>query len=83
MPTREYRVLDDTGAVRAHATVDCSTGTVTYELGYHRETLDVVDARAVDMVLSEAVYRDLTPTGPTLRLEKNSGSGWELQIDEE
>lgn len=84
MTAYEYRVLAGADEVRLRAVVDCDTSTVTYELrDGTRFTVDVVDARALDMVSSEAVYRDLAPTGPTLRLDRNNGHGWAVHLDEQ
>lgn len=36
----------------------------------------MVTARALYMILWEAVYGSLEPAGPYLRLERNTGEGW-------
>lgn len=41
-----------------------------------RVSVDVVGARAVAMLLSDAVYRALEPDGPLLALETDAGDGW-------
>jgi hypothetical protein len=56
---------------RVHATVDHDAKTITYELpDKTRTTLDVVTARALQMVLWEGVFGSLQPQGPRLRLER-------------
>lgn len=52
-------------------TVDHATKTITFELPDHtRTTLDVVTARALQMILWEGVFGALQPTGPRLRVER-------------
>jgi hypothetical protein len=56
---------------RVHATVDRDAKTITYELpDKTRTTLDVVTARALQMVLWEGVFGSLQPNGPRLRVER-------------
>jgi hypothetical protein len=51
--------------------VDHRTKTITFELPDHtRTTLDVVTARALQMILWEGVFGALQPTGPRLRVER-------------
>jgi hypothetical protein len=53
------------------ATVDHVTKTITFELPDHTSTtLDVVTARALQMILWEGVFGALQPTGPRLRVER-------------
>ncbi|MGH3449782.1 MAG: hypothetical protein ACRDQW_03450 [Haloechinothrix sp.] len=80
---REYRIrfqLDDEPSEwQVRAVADCRARTVTVELpDVCRVTFDVVTARAVCMLLHEAVYSALEPTGPYLRLERNTADGWVL-----
>lgn len=74
----EYRIrLQDTAGREVRAVVDRRKQTITMELpGGVRATVDVVTARAAYMLLHEAVYTSLEPTGPFLRLERNHGEGW-------
>ncbi|MGH2604364.1 MAG: hypothetical protein ACRDJ9_33870 [Dehalococcoidia bacterium] len=74
----EYRIrLDDTGHEVVRATVDRPAQTITLELPNGlRDTIDVVTARAVCMLLHEAVYSSLEPVGPFLRVERCAGDGW-------
>lgn len=59
------------------AAVDLAAQTVTVELPDRtRTTLDVVTARALQMVLAAAVYSSLRPVGPYLVLDRNHGDGW-------
>ena len=52
-------------------TVDHTTKTITFELPDHTHTtLDVVTARALQMILWEGVFGALQPTGPRLRVER-------------
>lgn len=63
--------------VQVHGTVDRIHKTITYELpDSTRATLDVVTARALQMILWESVYSSLEPSGPLLRVEKNTDSEW-------
>jgi hypothetical protein len=58
--------------VQVRGTVDHDTKTITYELPDNtRTTLDVVTARALQMILWEGVFGSLQPSGPRLRVEKN------------
>lgn len=74
----EYRVrfpTPDGQAVEVRGTVDRTGKTVTYELPDHtRTTVDVVTARALQMILSESVFGSLHPSGPHLRVEKINSS---------
>ncbi|MQA24849.1 MAG: hypothetical protein GEU94_05125 [Micromonosporaceae bacterium] len=77
----EYRIrfrIDGDGAERqVLAVADGRAQTITVELPDGvRVTIDVVTARAVYMLLHEAVYSSLEPTGPLLRLERNTADGW-------
>lgn len=57
--------------VEVRATVDRTTRTVTVDLPDRtRTTLDAVTARAVSMLLSDAVYGSLDSVGPRLRVER-------------
>ncbi len=52
-------------------TVDHTTKTITFELPDHTvTTLDVVTARALQMILWEGVFGALQPTGPRMRVER-------------
>jgi hypothetical protein len=52
-------------------TVDHATKTITFELPDHTTTtLDVVTARALQMILWEGVFGALQPTGPRMRVER-------------
>ncbi|GIH20220.1 hypothetical protein [Rugosimonospora africana] len=54
-----------------HATVDRDAKTITYELpDKTRTTLDVVTARALQMILWEGVFGSLQPDGPRLCVER-------------
>lgn len=58
------------------ATVDQRTKTITFELPDHTvATLDVVTARALQMILWEGVFGALQPTGPRLRVERRQAEG--------
>lgn len=76
----EYRVrpaADESAEVLARAVVDLVARTVTVELpDGARATVDVMAARALIMILTEAVYGSLEPDGPYLRLESHTGYGW-------
>ncbi|MGH3737850.1 MAG: hypothetical protein ACRDT6_19895 [Micromonosporaceae bacterium] len=77
----EYRIhyvdQDDGTGREVRATVDRHRAAITVELpDGSRTTLDVVTARALYMVLWESVYSSLEPSGPYLRLERNTGEGW-------
>jgi hypothetical protein len=53
------------------ATVDHVTKTITFELPDQTSTtLDVVTARALQMILWEGVFGALQPAGPRLRVER-------------
>ncbi len=57
--------------VVVRGTVDHTTKTITFELPDHTSTtLDVVTARALQMILWEGVFGALQPTGPRLRVER-------------
>jgi hypothetical protein len=57
--------------VEVCAIVDHRTKTITMELpDGTRAELDVVTARALQMILWEAVFGALQPTGPRLRVER-------------
>ncbi|GIH17741.1 hypothetical protein Raf01_59130 [Rugosimonospora africana] len=57
--------------LRVQATVDRDAKTITYELpDKTRTTLDVVTARALQMILWEGVFGSLQPNGPRLLLER-------------
>lgn len=79
-PVHRYRVrvpdpaqLTDTLA-RAEVCVDLVGKTVTTTLpGHPPITVDVVTARALSMLLWHAVFGSLEPSGPELRIEKDSG----------
>ncbi|MGH3735172.1 MAG: hypothetical protein ACRDT6_06065 [Micromonosporaceae bacterium] len=76
----EYRIRYATadGEPReVRAAVDTHRAAITYELpDGARATVDVVAARALYMIFWEAVFNSLEPTGPYLRLERNTGAGW-------
>jgi hypothetical protein len=62
---------DRCSEVQVHATIDRDTKTITYELpDKTRATLDVVTARALQMILWEGVFGSLQPNGPRLLLER-------------
>lgn len=63
---RQVRATVDHGQRRITATVP----------GGAAVTVDVVAARALAMVLSDAVYRSLEPDGPLLSIEADNGDGW-------
>lgn len=76
-----YRVhpvpADQNPAVVVYAVVDRVHKTVAFQVpGGTRVVVDVVGARALSMVMSEAVYYSLEPSGPYLRLERDTGDGW-------
>ncbi|MQA25277.1 MAG: hypothetical protein GEU94_07365 [Micromonosporaceae bacterium] len=74
-----FRADGGTGERQVRAVVDCQAQTITVELpDGTRATIDAVTARAVYMLLHEAVYSSLEPTGPLLRLERNTAHGWAL-----
>jgi hypothetical protein len=55
-------------------TVDHVAKTITFELPDHTSTtLDVLTARALQMILWEGVFGALQPTGPRLRVERQLG----------
>ncbi len=59
------------------ATVDRPARTITYQLpGGARTTVDVVTARALCMLLHEAIFGALHPHGPKLRVERLGAAGW-------
>jgi hypothetical protein len=59
--------------VQVHATVNPETNTITFELPDKTQTtLDVVTARALQMILWEGVFGSLQPNGPRLRVERRS-----------
>src|SRR5258705_4055800 len=61
----------DLTEVQVRATVDHATETITFELPDRtRTTLDVVTARALQMILWETVFGSLHPSGPRLRVER-------------
>jgi hypothetical protein len=74
----EYRVVAESDrATIVRSTVDLLANTLTIELpDGARSTVDVVAARALYMLLAEAVYGSLEPSGPYLRVERNTGAGW-------
>lgn len=74
----EYRIrLHDAKGREVRAVVDRHAQTITVELPDGvRATIDVVTARATYMLLHQAVYTSLEPTGPFLQLEHNHGDGW-------
>lgn len=65
----------DPGAdIEVRATVDRAARTVTVDLPDRtRTTLDAVTARAVSMLLSDAVYGSLDSIGPRLHVERHTG----------
>lgn len=79
MTRHEYRVVTEhhDATIPVRSTVDLSDNTLTIELpDGTRSTVDVVAARALYMMLFDAVYGSLEPTGPYLRVERNTGTGW-------
>lgn len=76
----EYRVvLADRSetVIPVRSTVDLRENTLTIELpDGARSTVDVVAARALYMILADAVYGSLEPSGPYLRVERNTGAGF-------
>lgn len=59
--------------VQVRGTVDHDSKTITYELPDNtRTTLDVVTARALQMILWEGVFGSLQPSGPRLRVERHN-----------
>jgi hypothetical protein len=63
--------------VQVRGTVDHHRKTITYELPDNtRTTLDVVTARALQMILWEGVFGSLQPSGPRLRVERNLAADW-------
>lgn len=73
MTLYEYRVLraDVPGAVQLRGVADALTSTLTCELpDGRRVTVDVVTARALHLLIAEAIYGPLQPSGPYLRLER-------------
>jgi hypothetical protein len=82
VPFEEFtvRIPDPDGPPGAElvvrATVDQRTKTITFELPDHTSTtLDVVTARALQMILWEGVFGALQPTGPRLRVERRQSEG--------
>ncbi|MGH2598952.1 MAG: hypothetical protein ACRDJ9_06150 [Dehalococcoidia bacterium] len=72
-----FRVESEPGERQVRAVADCRTQTITVELpDGGRATVDVVTARALYMLLHQAIYASLEPTGPFLRLERNTIYGW-------
>ncbi len=72
----EFRVVAG-DRVAARGTVDLLARTLTIEFpDATRSTVDVVGARALYLLLGEAVYGSLEPSGPYLRLERNTATGW-------
>jgi hypothetical protein len=75
----EYRIRLGNAGREVRAVVDRRNQMITLELPEGpRVTVDVVTARAAYMLLHQAVYASLEPTGPYLRLESNCGTGWAL-----
>jgi hypothetical protein len=81
-PREEFtvRIPDPDGPPGAElvvrATVDQRTKTITFELPDQTSTtLDVVTARALQMILWEGVFGALQPTGPRLRVERRQAEG--------
>jgi hypothetical protein len=65
---------DQPTEVQVRGTVDHGSKTITYELpDQTRTTLDVVTARALQMILWEGVFGSLQPSGPRLRVERALG----------
>jgi hypothetical protein len=61
---------------QVRGTVNHAQNTITYELPDRtRATLDVVTARALQMILWEAVFGSLHPSGPFLQVEKTLEGG--------
>ena len=82
VPREEFtvRIPDPDGLPGAElvvrASVDQRTKTITFELPDHTTaTLDVVTARALQMILWEGVFGALQPTGPRLRVERRQTEG--------
>lgn len=77
--THTYEVRPSIGGQPVlSASVDRQAGVVNARLASgDTVTLDVVDARALWIVIHEAVYerRSLSPVGPTLTLTWDRGSG--------
>ncbi|MGH3648102.1 MAG: hypothetical protein ACRDTM_13130 [Micromonosporaceae bacterium] len=75
----EYRVVragGDRNAVQLRGVVDLLASTLTFELpDGGRQTVDVVTARALHLLLAEAIYGALEPSGPYLRLERITSEG--------
>ena len=78
-PTEEFTVrfpgpINGSGCqseLVVRGTVDHTTKTITFELPDHTiTTLDVVTARALQMILWEGVFGALQPTGPRMRVER-------------
>lgn len=68
---------DHPAEVQVRGTVDHDTKTITYELpDSTRTTLDVVTARALQMILWEGVFGSLQPSGPRLRVERQLATDW-------
>ena len=64
---------DQPTEIQVRGTVDHKAKTITYELPDNtRTTLDVVTARALQMILWEGVFGSLQPSGPRLRVERGS-----------
>jgi hypothetical protein len=63
---------DEPAEVQVQCTVDHVAKTITYQLpDGTRTTLDVVTARALQMILWGAVFGSLQPSGPHLRVERS------------
>lgn len=72
-----FRVAADRAEQQVRATADRRKHTITLALpDGSRRTIDVTTARAVCMVLNEAIFTSLEPTGPYLRLESNLSGCW-------
>jgi hypothetical protein len=64
----------ESAEVQVRAIVDHATKTITYELpDGSGTTLDVVTARALQMILCETVFGALHPSGPHLYVERGPG----------
>lgn len=83
IPVHEYRVRfshpsgPSDSPAELRTTVDVAAQRITVDLpGQATMTVDVVTARALSMLLWNAVFGSLHPAGPQLSIEKNTGHGW-------
>ncbi len=77
----EYRARFDHPAgngaeVELRVTVDQTDRTITWHVPDRPPViLDAITGRALSMLLRDGVYFSLTPDGPTVRMERDTGDG--------